>query len=102
MQPSLVANIQPSSRVKFKWLPIDQMFKINKLSLLKKVINGRAPECPITSFSLQTQNRSNKKEFNALNLELTISFTLMKTTLINNTASNFTVDNLKLKSYSDF
>lgn len=49
----------------------------------------------ITSFSLQTQNRSNKKEFNALNLELTISFTLMKTTLINNTASNFTVDNLK-------
>ena len=36
MQPSLVANIQPSSRVKLKWLPIDQMFKINKLSLLKK------------------------------------------------------------------
>ena len=27
-----------------KWLPIDQMFKINKLGLLKKVIDGRAPE----------------------------------------------------------
>lgn len=102
MQPSPDANIQTSSDVKLKWLPIDQMFKINKLGLLKKVINGRAPECLITSFSLQTQNLSYEKEFNALNLELTISFTLMKTTLINNTASNFTVDTLKLKSYYDF
>jgi len=48
------------------------------------------------------QTRSNEKEFNALNLELTISFTLMNTTMINNTASNFTVDNLKLKSYFVF
>ena len=78
------------------------MFKIDKLGFFKKVINGRAPECLITSFSLQTQNLSNEKEFNALNLELSISFTLMKATLINNTASNFTVDTLKLKSYSDF
>ena len=30
-----------------KWLPIDQMFKLNKLSLLKKVIDGRAPEYPV-------------------------------------------------------
>ena len=102
MQPSPVANIQTSNGVKLKWLPIDQMFNINKLGLLKKVINGRAPEWLITSFSLQTQNRGNKKEFNALNLELTISFTLTKTTLIDNTASNFTVDNLTLKGYSDF
>ena len=29
---------------KLKWLPIDQMFKIKKLGLLKKVIDGRAPE----------------------------------------------------------
>ena len=27
---------------KLKWLPLDQMFKINKLGLLKKVIDGRA------------------------------------------------------------
>ena len=34
---------------KLKWLPADQMFKINKLGLLKKVIDGRAPEYLITS-----------------------------------------------------
>ena len=32
-----------------KWLPIDQMLKLNKLGLLKKVIDGRAPEYLITS-----------------------------------------------------
>ena len=32
---------------KLKWLPIDQMFKLNKLGLLKKVIDGRAPEYPV-------------------------------------------------------
>ena len=42
------------------------------------------------------------KELNALNLEATTSFSLMKTTLTNNVASNYTVDNFKLKSYSDF
>ena len=26
-----------------KWPPIDQMFKLNKLGLSKKVIDGRAP-----------------------------------------------------------
>ena len=29
---------------KLKWLPVNQMFKINKLGLSKKVIDGRAPE----------------------------------------------------------
>ena len=29
---------------KLKWLPIDQIFKLNKIGLLKKVIDGRAPE----------------------------------------------------------
>ena len=41
------------------------------------------------------------KEFNALNVDLTTAITLMKNTLINNTASNYMVDKLKLKSYSD-
>ena len=27
-----------------KWLPVDQLFKLNKLGLVKKVIDGRAPE----------------------------------------------------------
>ena len=35
---------------KLKWLPVDQLFKLNKLGLLKKVIDGWAPEylrvCP--------------------------------------------------------
>ena len=43
------------------------------------------------------------KELNALNLEPTTSFSLMKTTLTNNAPSNYTVDNFKVKkSYSDF
>ena len=43
------------------------------------------------------------KELNALNLEPTTPFSLMKTiTLTNNVASNYTVDNFKLKSYPDF
>ena len=37
------------------------------------------------------------KELNALNLEPTTSFSLMKTTLTNNVASNYTVDNFKVK-----
>ena len=36
-------------------------------------------------------------ELNALNLEPTTSFSLMKTTLTNNAASNYTVDNFKVK-----
>ena len=41
---------------KLKWLPINQMFKINKLDLLKKVIDGRAPEYlqAWTQFGLST------------------------------------------------
>ena len=35
-----------------KWLPIDQMFKINKLGLLKKGIDGRAQEYLITNTNL--------------------------------------------------
>ena len=29
---------------KLKWLPVNQLFRLNKLGLLKKVIDGRAPE----------------------------------------------------------
>ena len=85
------------------------MLKVNKLGLLKKVIDGRAPEYLITSLDslrfeqkyivlyqnkniiplTEAQNRRNEehillvsiKELNALNLEPTISFSLMKTTL---------------------
>ena len=35
---------------KLKWLPVDQLFKLNKLGLLKKVIDGRAPEYLITNY----------------------------------------------------
>ena len=34
---------------KLKWLPVDQLFKLNKIGLLKKVIDGRAPEYLITT-----------------------------------------------------
>ena len=37
------------------------------------------------------------KELNALNLEPTTSFSLMKRTLTNNVASDYTVDNFKVK-----
>ena len=37
------------------------------------------------------------KELNALNLEPTTSFSFMKSTLSNNAASNYTVDNFKIK-----
>ena len=99
------------------------MFKLNKLGLLKKVIEGRAPEYLITSLdSLRFEHKystrtktlyclpkprteamrrtffySSIKELNALNLETTTSFSLMKTTLTNNAASNYTVDNFKVK-----
>ena len=50
-----------------------------------------------TSFS------STIKELNARKLEPTTSFSLMKTTLTNNAASNYTVDNFKVKKvFSDF
>ena len=29
---------------KLKWLTVDKLFRLNKLGLLKKVIDGRAPE----------------------------------------------------------
>ena len=121
---SLSSNFQ-----KFKWLPVDQLFKLNKLGLLKNVIDGRAPEYLITILdSLRFERKyctrtktlyclpkprteamrrtffySTIKELNALNLEPTTSFSLMKTTLTNSVASNYTVDNFKVKkSYSDF
>ena len=37
------------------------------------------------------------KDLNALNLEPTTSFSLMKTTLTNNIASNYTVESFKVK-----
>ena len=108
---------------KLKWLPVDQLFKLNKLGLLKKVIDGRAPEYLITTLdSLRFEHKystrtkplyrlpkprteamrrtffySTIKELNALNLEPTTSFSLMKATLTNNVASNYTVDNFKVK-----
>ena len=113
---------------KLKGVPVDQLFKLNKIGLLKKVIDGRAPEYLITildslrfehKYSTRTKTLyrlpkprteavrrtffySTINELNALNLEPTTSFSLMKTTLTNNAASNYTVDNLKLKSYSDY
>ena len=80
---------------KLKWLSIDQIFKLNKLGLLKKVIDGRAPEYVITildslrfehKYSTRTKTLyrlpkprtdattrsffySSIKELNALNLE---------------------------------
>ena len=108
---------------KLKWLPVDQLFKLNKIGLLKKVIDGRAPEYLITTLdSLRFEHKystrtktlyrlpkprteamrrtffySTINELNALNLEPTTSFSLMKTTLTNNAASNYTVDNFKVK-----
>ena len=108
---------------KLKWLPIDQIFKLNKLGLLKKIIDERVPEYLITildllrfehKYSTRTKTLyplpkprteamrktffySTIKELNALNLEPTTSFSLMKTTLTNNAASNYTVDNFKVK-----
>ena len=106
---------------KLKWQQVDQQFKLNKLGLLKKVIDGRAPEYLITTLdSLQFEHKystrtktsyclpkprteamrktffySTIKELNALNL--VHPFSLMKTTLTNNVASNYTVDNFKVK-----
>lgn len=99
------------------------MFKINKLGLLKKVIDGRAPEYvtasldtlrfehnyptraktsyhlpkPRTEAMTRTFFHSTIKDLNALNLNPTASFNSMKTTLINSTAPIYTVDNFKVK-----
>ena len=99
------------------------LFKLNKLGLLKKIINGRAPEYLITTLdSLRFEHKystrtktlyrlpkprteamrrtffySTIKELNALNLEPTTSSSIVKITLTNNVASNYTVDNFKLK-----
>ena len=107
-----------------KWLPIDQMLKIKKLGLLKKVIDGRAPEyLPASLDTLRfehnyptgakTSHRLPKprteamrrtffysaiiKDFNALNLNPMASFNLIKATMINNTAPIYTVDNFKVQ-----
>ena len=100
-------------------------FKINKLCLLKKVIDGRAPEYltassdtlhfehnyyptraktsyhlpkPRTKAMRRTFFYSTIKDLNALNLNPTASFDSMKTTLIiNNIAPIYMVDNFKLK-----
>ena len=104
---------------KLKWLQVDQLFKLNKIGLLKKVIDGRAPEYLITTldslrfehkYSTRTKTlyrlpkprteamrRTTINELNALNLEPTTSFILMKTTPTIKAASNYTVDNFKVK-----
>ena len=113
---------------KLKWQPVDQLFRLNKLGLLKKVIDGRAPEYLITTldslgfehkYSTRTKTLyclpkprteamrrtffySTTKELNALNLEPTTSFGLMKATLTNNVASNYKVDNFKVKKLFRF
>ena len=50
----LILNIPRDARSydnfqKLKWLPVDQLFKLIKIGLLKKVIDGRAPEYLITT-----------------------------------------------------
>ena len=52
---------------------------------------------PRTEAMRRTFFYSTINELNALNLEPTTSFSLMKTTLTNNVASNYTVDNFKVK-----
>ena len=100
------------------WLPIDQLFKIPKLGLLKNVIDGRAPEYltasldtlrfehiyptraktsyrlpkPRTEAMRRTFFYSTIKDLNALNLNPTASFNSMKATLIKSTAPIYTVD----------
>ena len=98
------------------------MFKLNKLGLLKKVIDGRAPEYLITSldslwfeYKYSTRKKtyslpkprteamrktffySSITELKALNLEPATSFSLVKSMLTNNAASNYTVDNFRIK-----
>ena len=84
-----------------------------KLGLLKKVIDGRAPKYLITTLdSVWFEHKYSRtrteamrrtffyptiKELNAFNLEATTSFSLMKTTLTNYVASNYTVNNFKVK-----
>ena len=118
----------PKTDVGCPWLPVDQLFKLNKLGLLKKVIDGRTPEYLITTLdSLRFEHKystrtktlccllkprteamrrtffySTIKELNALNLEPTTSFRLVKTTLTKNIASDYTVDNFKVKKLSWF
>ena len=94
------------------------MFKINKLGLLKKVVDGRAPEYLTVSFDTplrfehnypiraktshrlpKPRNEAMRRTFfystikclNALNLNPPASFNSMKTTLIN-PAPIYTVD----------
>ena len=100
----------------FKSLSGCQLIKCSSSITLKTVIDGRAPEYLITRWdSIQfeqkyyTAYRSPEpkqwenillffhKKLNALNLEPTTSFSLMKTTLTNSAASNYTVDNFKVK-----
>ena len=53
---------------KLKWLPVDQLFKLNKLSLLKKVIDNSAPEYLITtldSLRLKTSTLPEQKHYTA-------------------------------------
>ena len=49
---------------KLKWLPVDQLFKLNKLGLLKKVIDGRAPDF-WTHFGLKTSTPPEQKHYTA-------------------------------------
>ena len=99
-----------------RWLPIDQMFKINKHCLSKKVIDGRAAEYLTASlhtfvlsliipqelkhhtvYQWRTFLYSTIKDLNALNLNLTAPLNSMKTTLINSTTPIYTVDSFKVK-----
>ena len=53
---------------KLKWLPVDQLFKFNKLGLLKKAIDGKAPEYLITTwthFGLNASTLPEQKHYTA-------------------------------------
>ena len=85
-----------------KHLDLILNYNLGLTSVWTQVLYQNKNIIPLT----EAQNWSNEenillfhsvKELNALNLEPTTSFSFMKTTLTNNDASNYTVDNFKVK-----
>ena len=92
-------------------IPDDRGYLLSQVFISRQDLgqsgNGKIPDRLGFSRHMKTKPRteamrrtffySTIKELNALNLEPTTSFSLMKTTLTNNVASNYTVDNFKVK-----
>ena len=85
-----------------KHLDLILNYNLKLTSVWTQVLYQNKNIVPLT----EAQNWSNEenillfhsvKELNALNLEPTASFSFMKTTLTNNVASNYTVNNFKVK-----